>query len=458
MSRSLATPRLPRSPARRSSPAVTPAASPTRRPAAPPGPSPSTSTATECKVSARQAPSGTITFKVQNTGDEVTEFYLLGEDGLRVVGEVENVGPGLTRDLVVQARPGTTSPACKPGMVGRRDPRRAFTVTDSGATVAPGGRHARTQLEDAEAAVRRLRQGPGRRADRRDAGVRRRVHRGRRRRGPRPVRADPRPLGAHRARRRVVRRPRPPARPPRGRPRRGRGVDRLAPHREGPVAAGGRRERRRTLRAADAAHSATRPPKDLVAYTAGSSSTRSTPRTSRSRRSRSRTAPRSCSTRSRPARSPARRRSGRTPTCGTSRPTSTARRSRSRCCATWPRPRTPRSSTTLDAAVRRPQALLAKHGVDRGRLHVLRRARPGRGPGAGRRRRRPERAAVAADRDVTGAGERMLTPGPDADQPRRPRQQGAASRAAPSSARPPVARRRSASAAWRRSARSTSAR
>ena len=79
---------------------------------------------------------------MKNTGDEVTEFYLLGEDGLRVVGEVENVGPGLTRDLVVQARPGTYFTACKPGMVGDGI-RSAFTVSDSGATVAPDGRHRR---------------------------------------------------------------------------------------------------------------------------------------------------------------------------------------------------------------------------------------------------------------------------------------------------------------------------
>ena len=108
------------------------------------------STASECRVSAGQAPSGTITFSVKNTGDEVTEFYLLGEDGLRVVGEVENVGPGLTRDLVVQARPGAYVTACKPGMVGDGI-RSAFTVTDSGATLAPAGDTA-TQLQVAETA------------------------------------------------------------------------------------------------------------------------------------------------------------------------------------------------------------------------------------------------------------------------------------------------------------------
>ena len=106
------------------------------------------SSATECKLTAATAPSGTLTFRVKNTGDDVTEFYLLGEDQLRVVSEVENVGPGLTRDLVVQVRPGTYHTACKPGMVGDGI-SAAFTVTDSGASIGPSGDVA-TQLEDAK--------------------------------------------------------------------------------------------------------------------------------------------------------------------------------------------------------------------------------------------------------------------------------------------------------------------
>ena len=43
------------------------------------------STATSCSVARTETPSGTITFSVRNTGDEVTEFYLLAEDGLRVI-------------------------------------------------------------------------------------------------------------------------------------------------------------------------------------------------------------------------------------------------------------------------------------------------------------------------------------------------------------------------------------
>jgi len=105
------------------------------------------SSATECKLTAATAPSGTITFRVKNTGDDPTEFYLLGEDGLRVVGEVENIGPGLTRDLVVQAGPGAYHTSCKPGMVGDGIVA-AFSVTDSGASIGPSGDLAE-QLEDA---------------------------------------------------------------------------------------------------------------------------------------------------------------------------------------------------------------------------------------------------------------------------------------------------------------------
>ena len=68
------------------------------------------STDAACDLSATEAPAGTLTFDVTNTGSQVTEFYLLGEDGLRIVGEVENIGPGLTRELVVNAPAGSTSP------------------------------------------------------------------------------------------------------------------------------------------------------------------------------------------------------------------------------------------------------------------------------------------------------------------------------------------------------------
>jgi len=83
-----------------------------------------------CDVSAAQAPAGTLTFDVTNSGSQVTEFYLLGEDGLRIVSEVENIGPSLTREMTVNAPAGSYFTACKPGMQGEGI-RADFTVTES---------------------------------------------------------------------------------------------------------------------------------------------------------------------------------------------------------------------------------------------------------------------------------------------------------------------------------------
>lgn len=71
-----------------------------------------------CEVSGTEATTGTSTFDVTNTGKKTTEFYVYTSGG-RVVGEVENIGPGATRKLVVQITdPGEYTLTCKPGMVG----------------------------------------------------------------------------------------------------------------------------------------------------------------------------------------------------------------------------------------------------------------------------------------------------------------------------------------------------
>lgn len=88
------------------------------------------SSASACSVSAAEAPSGKLVFSVTNSGDQVTEFYLLGADGLRIVGEAEDIGPGISRDLAVQVQPGDYYTVCKPGMVGAGIDQRPFTVTD----------------------------------------------------------------------------------------------------------------------------------------------------------------------------------------------------------------------------------------------------------------------------------------------------------------------------------------
>jgi iron uptake system component EfeO len=86
---------------------------------------------TACAISGTGAPSGKLTFTVTNSGSKINEFYLLASDGLRIVGEIENIGPGITRDLVLTAPAGDYFTACKPGMVG--DGIRApFAVADSG--------------------------------------------------------------------------------------------------------------------------------------------------------------------------------------------------------------------------------------------------------------------------------------------------------------------------------------
>jgi iron uptake system component EfeO len=85
------------------------------------------SSADACDISATTAPAGTLTFDVTNTGSEVTEFYLLAEDGLTIKAEIENIGPSISRKLTVNAAPGKYVTACKPGMKG--DGIRAdFTV------------------------------------------------------------------------------------------------------------------------------------------------------------------------------------------------------------------------------------------------------------------------------------------------------------------------------------------
>ncbi|WP_194818935.1 iron uptake system protein EfeO [Nocardia sp. XZ_19_385] len=77
-----------------------------------------TSTDSACELSSSSASTGTVTFAVANNGSKVTEFYVFGKHN-RVLGEVENIGPGVTGKLVVEiTEPGTYETACKPGMVG----------------------------------------------------------------------------------------------------------------------------------------------------------------------------------------------------------------------------------------------------------------------------------------------------------------------------------------------------
>lgn len=104
----------------------------TDAPSGPAGAITVTATDTACELSATTAQVGPVTFEVTNNGTKVNEFYIY--EGERVVSEVENIAPGLSRELKVEfTAPGTYTTACKPGMTG--DGIRAdFTVTGTAAT------------------------------------------------------------------------------------------------------------------------------------------------------------------------------------------------------------------------------------------------------------------------------------------------------------------------------------
>ncbi|MFA7511229.1 iron uptake system protein EfeO [Mycolicibacterium vanbaalenii] len=92
-----------------------------------------------CELSGTEGKTGANTFVITNNGTKVTEFYVYGE-GERVMGEVENISPGLQRKLIVQlTQPGTYQTACKPGMIGDGI-RSDFTVTGDAVQVDTEGK------------------------------------------------------------------------------------------------------------------------------------------------------------------------------------------------------------------------------------------------------------------------------------------------------------------------------
>jgi iron uptake system component EfeO len=84
-----------------------------------------------CDVQATELEAGTHEFEVTNAGSKVTEFYVYAE-GDRVMAEVENIAPGLSRPLLVELPAGEYETACKPGMIGDGI-RNPLTVTGQAA-------------------------------------------------------------------------------------------------------------------------------------------------------------------------------------------------------------------------------------------------------------------------------------------------------------------------------------
>lgn len=98
-----------------------------------------TATDTACEVANTDLSSGDHTFRVTNKGSDVTEVYVYG-DGDKVMGEVENIGPGTSRDLKVKLAGGTYEVACKPGMKGAGIRTKITVSGDAAAPQAPPDR------------------------------------------------------------------------------------------------------------------------------------------------------------------------------------------------------------------------------------------------------------------------------------------------------------------------------
>jgi iron uptake system component EfeO len=94
-----------------------------------------TATDTTCAVATTTFAPGTVKFTVTNKGSKVTEVYVYA-DKSRIVTEVENIGPGTSRDLTADLTPGTYEVACKPGQTGDGI-RTPITVTGSVPTSTP---------------------------------------------------------------------------------------------------------------------------------------------------------------------------------------------------------------------------------------------------------------------------------------------------------------------------------
>jgi len=88
-----------------------------------------------CEIAQTSVPAGVVTFSVTNTGSGATELYVYDASGTTILSEVENVGPGVTRDLVVELAEGSAVVGCRPDDASDLV-RTDLAVTASGATAA----------------------------------------------------------------------------------------------------------------------------------------------------------------------------------------------------------------------------------------------------------------------------------------------------------------------------------
>lgn len=88
------------------------------------------STDSKCIVAKTDLAAGPVTFRVTNGGSDVTEVYVYTQAD-EIEGEVENIGPGTSRNLNVNLAAGSYEVACKPGQKGDGI-RTPITVSGAG--------------------------------------------------------------------------------------------------------------------------------------------------------------------------------------------------------------------------------------------------------------------------------------------------------------------------------------
>lgn len=70
-----------------------------------------------CTPAPSSVSAGSVKFTVKNTGGAATELYVY--EGDKILSEVENIGPGTSRDLTVTLKAGGEyNLVCKPGQKG----------------------------------------------------------------------------------------------------------------------------------------------------------------------------------------------------------------------------------------------------------------------------------------------------------------------------------------------------
>lgn len=95
-----------------------------------------TQSETRCELSGTEFPAGITTFVIENVGQGVSEFYILRTTDEGIVTEVENIAPGVTRELTVELSAAEYQYSCEQ-MDGGTPQRGRLTVTENSAVATP---------------------------------------------------------------------------------------------------------------------------------------------------------------------------------------------------------------------------------------------------------------------------------------------------------------------------------